>query len=176
MKRILERYASLGCLVEVYARPEDMSRFDVGWVLGVDDTYVLLMAMDDKGRRDGLLLRLLENIACVQADTLYLKTVEKLSTRFISGRPEMPPDRGDLLEWMIRFARDGRLGISLEIAGSGERDVWGTVERDNGSVLSVRQLDAFGADDGMAHIPHEQITRMDCDSADERARLFLAGR
>lgn len=176
MKQILMKYAGLGCLVELYARADDASRFDAGWVLGVDDRYVILLAMDEKGRRDGLLLRLLENVVCVQADTLYLKKLEKLSSRFIQGRPELPPVRGDLLSWLIRFAEDGRLGISLELADSGGEDVCGTVAQDNGRVLTVRQLDVYGNDDGMAHVPHEHITRMNCDSADERAMLFLAGK
>lgn len=176
MNRIFERYAGTGAVLEIYAREEDVSRFDVGRILGMDDDFVLLHTFDQEGRDDGYSLRLMDHVGCVQEGTLYLNKLCRMMERFEPERDCNAVESDDLMTWLAAYAQNNGKIIGMELADSGELDICGLVAEVGEDIISVKQLDTYGADDGISHVRRDLITRMDCDGIELRSRLFLAGK
>lgn len=79
-----------------------------------------------------------------------------------------------MLEAMARHVLKERACVSIELHESGVFDMQGYVVRAEGGILHIRQLSDDGADNGVAHIRMDAITRADWDSDRERRLEFLS--
>ena len=64
--------------------------------------------------------------------------------------------------------------VTVEVMNSGNRDALGRVRGYDEDAVALELYNDYGEADGIAHIPVERITRVECDGADERrvARLI----
>ncbi len=176
MQRILEKYLGKADCLEIYARPEATDRFDVGCALAMDDQYVLLNAYDESGRDDGLSLRLLDNIVCVQADTLYLRKLCLLEPPCPSKYDNWRGEQGDLLDALLKYAYETERGVILELENSDDSKLCGCLMEAPNEIITLRLLDSYGDDDGIAYLRRDRIVRADCDCIDVRKRICMAKR
>lgn len=174
MRQILKRYLGREDYLEVYARPEASDRFDVGRLLAMDDQYVLMNTCDENGRDDGLSLRLIENIICVQADTLYLKKLCLFEKSCASRYAKWKNVQSDLMDALLMHAYETGSGVSLELENGDETTLVGCLLEEPGEVIALRQLDAYGDDDGVAYVRRDQLARVDCDSVDVQKRIEMS--
>lgn len=176
VQRILEKYLGKADCLEIYARPEAADRFDAGCVLAMDDQYVLLNTYDESGRDDGLSLRLLDHIICVQADTLYLKKLHLLEPPCPSKYKNWRGRQGDLLVALLEYAYETERGVGLELENGDDTELFGCLVEAPDEIITLRQLNSYGDDDGIAYLRRDQIVRADCDCIDVRKRICMAKR
>ena len=171
MKSVLESAKQKG-YVCVYDHPDDPSSFCVGRVIGVDERHVLLQCLDADGRDDGWTLKPIEQIYAVEEYNAYLSRLTLLARRFEHSAPLEAGD-GSMLEAMARHVLKECACVSIELYDSGVFDMQGYVVRAEGGIFDIRQLNDDGADNGVAHIRMDAITRVDWGSARERRLEFL---
>ena len=172
MKSVLESAKQKG-YVCVYDHPDDPSSFCVGRVIGVDERHALLQCLDADGRDDGWTLKPIEQVYAVEEDTAYLSRLALLARRFEHSSP-LEAEDGSMLEAMVRHVLKERACVSIELHESGVFDMQGYVVRADGGILHIRQLSDDGADNGVAHIRMDAITRADWGSDRERRLEFLS--
>lgn len=172
MKQVFEKYLGSDALLEVY--PRNSEKFYVGRVLGMDGEFVLMHILSKYGRDEGFVLFLLEDITSVQADTIYLQKTLCLSGRW-SARRDLPSVAGgNLLEFLLNYAREKGLGVSVELRDEEPEDYLGVVEACADGILTLRQVGLYGEDDGVAYVRMDEIGRVDCDDQDINARIYFA--
>ena len=172
MKEIFERYLGKMDLLEIYLR--NSPNFKVGRVLGLDDDFVLLHALSKYGRDEGLILCALESIVGVQVDTRYLKKTLCLSKNYTEQRHLPEVNGGDMLGFLLNYARENELGISLELIEENPEDYCGIVLDCNDDVVTLKQIGLYGEDDGIAYVRCDEIERVDCDDQEMNCRIFFA--
>lgn len=172
MKQVFERYLGSDALLEIY--PRDCEKFYVGRVLGLDEEFVLMHILSKYGRDEGFALFSLEDITSVQVDTIYLKKTLCLSGRWSAQRKLPSVTDGNLLEFLLNYARENGLGVSVELRDEEPEDYLGIVESCTDGILTLRQVGLYGEDDGVAYVRMDEIGRVDCDDQDINARIYFA--
>jgi hypothetical protein len=169
MKKYLKELMRDQRLCCVYLDDRDLTKFSVGYVIGADDEFFLVEAIDPSGNADGLFAAVIEHIVKIEVEDAYAKRIKKLFYHKRQSRYENFSCGGDILGGMLQYAQKHKKICSFELCDSGKKDIVGYVSEfdEEGETVKVQALDGDGQDDGVTIADVGTVTEFGFDSAEE---------
>lgn len=163
-----------GKIIQCHIDSEDPDTFVVGRLAWADTKWFLMQDLSSAGQWNGLALYLVSDIVLIEEDTPYIQKMETL-LKFWDMTPPVVPEIGkNAVEDMLLYGKASGKIVGLELCCSGYRDVNGFVNGLSHSVLSIKQIDEFGRDDGESCLSVEAITRCYLDDIESQCLEVLA--
>ena len=152
-------------LYEIYTDRDDDERFNVGYIVYNDDTYLLLKSIEPYGNFDGYDLILAEDVYRIAYGTDYLCGIEALA----NVTCECDYDFGKItMENFAEFAAKLGRAVGVAVYGTGH-ELQGFVKQvdKNGGLLTVTQLETDGSVDGEFVVEFEDMARISFGGVDQ---------
>ena len=149
------------------------SKFVFGKIIGVDtDNFAISMVSPD-GEYDGVLVKQINDIICVEQSISYESKMRKLMK--IKGYVDKAfiISNDSILQESLDFAKEAGVIISAELGHSGIDDVTGFVVSANNEICKLIQVNECGEEDGESFISLRNISQICIDSSDEKRLLAL---
>ncbi|WP_339717285.1 hypothetical protein [uncultured Sneathiella sp.] len=175
LKNILDDLCGKNELISVYVDPDDWGRFSVGYVDKVTETHVRLRAISPFGEDAGFEIRPLSEISKIERDGKYEAKIENLRHNRGHVFTEINPDSqssGNLIEDTLKQSHRDRAVIVLW-GHDPDDSLTGYVEALGTEIVSIRLINEFGENDGVATMKLDEITSIDFNTRDEQVRKFL---
>jgi len=163
MKSILLNEMAKKKMVSLYTDTSETDKFAVGFILGVNDDFLLLNSIETNGMNDGLYLMQLEDVFRVSFDGEYEEKIKKLYE--MQGQKPMPNMQDDdLFSVFFTYAKNNSMIVSLKVCDSEVYDISGLVEEISGETIRLKCFSNYGKDDGISIIKNDHITKATCNS------------
>lgn len=167
LKILFELYSSKKP-ASIYTDCEETSKFHFGYVLAVNEKEIALQLISPDGEDDGLTVINTENVFRVETDGQYSEKMKKLCSENAIHLYELPINNDDISESVLLSAVKKKQVVSIELLDSGYDDVTGFVESISDGECKIRLIDEYGCEDGYSYISVEDITKISCDTQDEK--------
>ena len=154
-------------IVCIYSDQNDLDSFLTGFLQEIDDEDFLLKSINPKGLYDGFVLKNLDSIVKIEAESAYIKRVKFLS----ECRPVCHDNiniKGNLKLDLIEYAIEKNKAVSIELFHSGYHDVIGYPEELEGDLCKIHSITDDGEYDGYTFINIASITLLICDGVNEQ--------
>ena len=172
IKEELKRCQKQCQVVSIFTGSEDLGKFTAGFVRAVDNDYVLIAHITPFGAYDGYRVEELEAVRKVKYDGKYEHMLQRLYEIQKQSHPDVAIT-GSLISDLLIYAKKHTLLISAELLDSDDDDVQGLVLGIKDDILTIRQVDRFGDEDGTCIVDIRDITVLVCDSDVEAALRLL---
>ncbi len=150
-------------LIGVYTNRQDLSKFDVGVVLAVDDDFLVLSSVSKFGKLNGLLLVELGSVVRIDEDSVYLKKINALM-RYFNEKPEVFSAEQYLVYSLLEYCHANNRIAAIDLLDSGTYDAVGFVDELDTERCVIKQVSEFGKNDGTSNILLADITSISCSS------------
>ncbi len=174
-KNTLDELCGKNELVSVHTDSDDWDQYSVGYVDMVTETHLRLRAISPFGDDVGYEIRPLCEISKVEQSGKYEAKIEKLRRNrgriFTEVIPDSPSS-GNLIIDSLKESLKERVVIALWERHSDE-SLTGYIEALEPDVVSIRLINQFGEDDGLATMKLDEISSIDFNTRQEQARMFL---
>ena len=145
----------------------DLDCFGLGYVLAVNDDYLLIQSIDPKGDLDGLTLYAINDIILVERKTKYCDKIEKLIELKKVKLKEYNINQNDYVDWLLRKSKEEKRLINIQLLGNPECTLFGIVEKIEKETCSLVQINQYGIKDGKCQFDIENISSIKYDSNDD---------
>lgn len=173
MIKILKELCSAGTFLNIYSNEYDTSKFIYGKVLALDSTHIALSAVSPCGNFDGIIIKELSSIIRVEVGDKYSEKMSKLMNAANYNELSFLIDPDDVMRSSLETAKTLREVVSLELLNSGDWDITGLIEKIEGEVCVIHQLNEYGGFGGFSYIDPANITEASIASSDERIIMAL---
>lgn len=160
---ILKRCQEDKKLIGVYTNRQDLSKFDVGIALAVDDDFLILSSVSKYGKRNGLLLVEQDSVVRVDEDSVYLRKIGALM-RYYSEKPEVLSAEQYLVYSLLEYCHANNRIAAIDLLDSGTYDTVGFIDELDTDRCVIKQVSEFGKYDGTSSILLADITSISCCS------------
>lgn len=174
MLHILEQLQKEKTYACIFTDRENSSKFIFGKIVGLCDHQIAIAAISPDGEYDGIILKNICDIICVETGSAY---TDKMQCLIQYKKTEIPPiylHKTDLKASLLSFAMQHNLVTSIELCNSGFDDIVGTIYKLEQDMVYVEQIDEYGHMNGKSYIPLSEISQISCDSTDERRIAVLS--
>lgn len=175
VKSTLRKAEEENRIVSVYVDSDDWSQYSVGYIDHVDDTHVCIRALSRHGEPAGYEVRLISEITKIEMDGKYEKKIEKLSNnqgKIFSEVPLKLSTKSRIIRNSLEQSLKGSVVITVW-GQDAEDSLVGYVEKLESGSVSLRLIDEFGEDDGVAILQVSEISSLDFNTQSEQIRKFL---
>ena len=152
----------------IYCNTTDTNTFSAGVIQDFDEEFVLINHLTEDGDYDGYMLRRIEDIYLIEANNKYSLSLRELHMQKEEKHKMIGNGLKSIKECLLKFSQKNRLIVSVELCLSGFYDIQGFVTCIDSQFVTVQVIDNNGKEDGVAYIESESITKIVCDSEDER--------
>ena len=160
----------MACFYSDYNKTENC---DVGVVLAVNDKEIALQLITPDGNDDGILVTDVDEIFRVERNGLYMDKIKKLCSNFSLSDISGQIDENSVFESLLKAACTTKEIVSLELVNSGKIDITGFVEAVEDGECTIKQIDAYGYEDGYTYVEISNISRIWYGSEYEKRILRL---
>lgn len=150
-------------LIGVYTNLQDLSKFDVGVALAVDDDFLILSSVSKYGKLNGLLLIELDSVVRIDEDSVYLRKINALM-RYYNEKPDVFTADQYLVYSLLEFCHTNNRIAAIDLLDSGTYDAVGFVDELDTERCIIKQVSEFGKNDGISTILLADITSITCCS------------
>lgn len=169
----LKKYKETRELCEIYLNPDNISRFQVGFVLDFDESNCLIASLNKNGEDDGFFCFRVDDIIKIQTKTLYLNNLLKLlkywgNREYFAQNCKFAGQEGSLQDRIYRFLKEENKIASFEVAESDGRDFSGRITGISAETLEADIISFDGIPDGKVEIDKDAVTTISFDSREEK--------
>lgn len=147
--------------------------FGAGYILGVDDSCLLLKSIDCVGEPDGLILYRTQEIVKMERATLYSKKLQKLIRIKNSVFLDYNIPQRDYIDWLLNESLNNNRILFLQLLQSQQCDLIGFVTKVHAGKCVISQIDNNGQIDGECVFKIEDISSIKIDSRENKAFELL---
>lgn len=158
MKKRLERYINTEKLISVYTDADDTSSFTLGFIIQIDDEFILMNMINKFGEEDGFSLINLDDIFSYDDDKLYSGKVLKLYTMKNQVRKQIDDLENSTINNLLKYAQNNNYLVEVN------EDIIGFVNYFSDDILELNLVDIYAQKLGMACIDINNINVIDCQS------------
>lgn len=162
---------SSGSFVSVYYDADEPSKFLFGTIDALDEEFVLLALYTVTGAPAGLKMIPVDVILRIEYGDRYAERMKKL----IGNVAYVPTGVNEpVLESMLDYCKKCGRVAAIELNDSGDDDVLGIVESVTDTLVTVKQIDVYGEEDGRTVFLIDDVSgiELDSDQASSRTRLY----
>jgi hypothetical protein len=174
MVNILNDLIKTSELCGVYTDANDTNKFSVGYVCGHDNSFFLLERIDPYGQSDGISCQPIEKIFNIEIKKEYIKDIQKLFDFNKEKRHKVIKCGDNAVCSILKYASENGKVCSIELYESGCNDIIGFVKSVKDGILSLDLVSERGITDGETFADISRISRILCDSADERKISYFS--
>ncbi len=150
-------------LIGIYTNRQDLSKFDVGVVLAVDDDFLILSSVSKYGKRNGLLLLEIDSVVRIDEDSVYLRKIGALMRYYNEKQDDFNADEY-LIYSLLEYCHANNRIAAIDLLDSGTYDAVGFVDDLDTERCVIKQISEFGKNDGTSNILLADITSISCCS------------
>ncbi len=166
----LEELKKRDTYVSVYTVNDDADKFWFGKIEALDEDDLLLQLYGVTGMPDGLKLLPLDDVIRVEYDDKYAERMKKL----IGNMDSVPTGIAEpVLESTVEYCKNAGRVASFGLSEQDEEEVTGVVEAVTDGIVTVRQIDCYGEEDGYTSFRISDIYHAEIDRAGLTARTRL---
>lgn len=158
MKRRLSEYIGTDVLISIYDDDDEPESFSLGFVLAVDDNFVLLNAVNKYGENIGFLLVNLESIFLFNNDLMYSGKVMKLFKLKNQHKETLEILNNDILLSVLETVKMQKCLIEI----NNDDNYIGYIKEYNNELLTLNSIDNYGNHLGLAYIDINHINVAQC--------------
>jgi hypothetical protein len=153
MQKLIREYSERGALVAIYSNPNYPESFSLGYIIAIDNDYIILQAYDKVFHISTITVRA-NTIYGIEADSIYLrKCAASLPKDFQDGIKKAVSARGKqgLLFQEMRTAKDNEEVVSVELFHNDWVKtiiITGRIERLSNSIVTIEQISSKAEYDG----------------------------
>lgn len=173
MLNVLKKLCKEQKYASIYTDSENSNKFIYGQILAVDMDYIAIGMISPDGISDGIVVQPTGRVIRVEIGGQYDRKMQKLIMFHNSKSDQYAFENGKILESVLRIAQQTKRVVSIEILNSGYDDIAGFVDEIENHFCAVRQIDAYGCEDGVSYVQMSDITQVSYDSVDEKKIMML---
>lgn len=154
-----------GELCEIYTDPDRLDIFSVGYIVSVDEDFFILESINEYGKFDGYYCEIIDNIIKIEIKTQYLNDIIKLLKYNKQNRPNKMKFSSNILNnFLDKIMQEHRIcTISLL---DGQDGTIGFIEKMKDNILTIKNIDNHGKEDGFSFIDTRDISIVEMGSSD----------
>ena len=171
MKERLKKAQRNKKLCAVYTNTERTTRFTVGFLLDMDDSYIILKLINSYGLYDGIVCIMYDDIYRVESDTVYLKVLEKLVAYY--NLSDVNNHNIHSVKDMISLIKEQRRICEIELCDSSNIDIVGYVDKVSSENIELFSVTDCGENDGITTVDINMISQISFDSYDTKKLEIL---
>ena len=158
MKKRLESYLNTDKLISVYTDTDDTSSFTLGFLIQVDDDFLLMNMVNKFGEEDGFSLVNLDDIFMYDDDKLYSSKVVKLFAMKNQMRKYIEDLESSAINNLLKYAQNNNYLVEVN------EDSIGFVNYFSDDILELSLVDIYAQNLGIACIDIDNINIIGCHS------------
>ncbi|WP_238882330.1 hypothetical protein [Clostridium sp. YIM B02551] len=174
MKRKLEDLKKNKKAASFYTDENNTSKFLFGYIVDYNDDFFIVAMISPDGQYDGFVLREISSIVRINVDGKYENKILELAkhNKIIHEKFTLQDD--NFISEFLRFAEQQEYIVSIELLNSGFYDVQGYIEAIEDDNCNIKQVNEYGEEDGVSLIKLIDITKISCNSLDEKVLKVLS--
>ena len=166
----LKQLKELDKYVSIYTFDDDKDRFWFGKIEALDEEFLLLRLYHVTGAPDGLKMLPVDDIFRVEFDDKYSERMKKL----IGNVDSIPSGITEpVLISTVEYCKTAGRVTTFSLTEDDNEDVTGVVEAVTDDVVTVKQIDYNGEQDGYTSFRLSDICHIEIDRASLTARTKL---
>ncbi len=168
MKNILTNFMNNKVLCAVYDSDGNIDKFDVGYIIAVDDDVVLMSGICPNGNNDGYYLKSVNSIYKIEVDSQYNRKIEVLHSgkdSVVNQIIEFEPK--DIFRSTLKLLMRQQEMCSIFLFDSDNSSVIGRIEEFDDSIIKISAYNEYGLYDGTVYIRKSDVTGMSFKSSEE---------
>lgn len=158
MKKRLESYINTDILISVYTDVDELDKFNLGFLLQIDDDYLLMNMVNKFGEEDGFCIINLDGIIIYDDDKLYSGKIKKLFAIKNQSRKEIKDLDKCVINSLLRYAKSNNYLVEV----NEDNSYFGFVSYYSDEILELNLVDIYAKRIGTACIDIEHITNITC--------------
>lgn len=155
-------------IISIFINEENLDKFIVGKIINLDESEFIIELISPSGKYDGYRWNYIDKIIKIEEDGEYEKKIEKLYSLENTLIKEVDKKHETLLKSFLDFIKKEKFIVTIELFNSHEKDNCGFIESLENDILTLRNIDSYGQNDGISYININAITDIVCDSEEER--------
>ncbi len=155
-------------IASIYINNDDITKFMVGYVIGVDDKWFILSCISPTGIYDGLIIDQVNKVLRINLDSKYEKKISLLEQENNQKSEIFTFGEDNIILEFLNFAKINKHFISIEIENSGYYELQGHINTINDDIIIIDEISEYGENDGNSIIKICSITKMRINSEDEK--------
>ena len=174
MQSIYEKFKKEKKVVSIYNDYTDTGNCWSGFVIDVDDDYILLAHITEHGFSDGFTLMLTDEIINVEEGTAYEKKIQKLYELRKQRHDKLVLNNNvNLLEGILEYAKDKKEFITITMSENDEYPITGIVEYVEDDNICIKSFTSYAKENGYAYIRKLGRYQVHIASLDEQNYALL---
>lgn len=167
----LKNYAGTDKLISIYDDIDDVNSFYLGFIIDIDDDFVLIDAVDTRGLEDGFKLIGLSDVFLIQNDIMYSEKMMKLFKLKNQEKDTIDVIKNNVFLSLLKKAYEESLLVEIN---EDENYIGYVKEYKTG--LKIDVISEYGDDIGPTYIDSENINFIECKSRHLRDIELLYGK
>ena len=166
----LKQLKELDKFVSIYTFDDDTNRFWFGKIEALDEEFLLMRLFNVIGAPDGLKLLPVDDILRAEYDDRYSERMKKL----IGNVDSIPSGITEpVLVSTVEYCKTAGRVTTFSLTEDDDEDVTGVVESVADDVVTVKQIDLYGEQDGYTSFRLSDICHIETDRNTLTARTKL---
>lgn len=171
IEKKLREYIGQDKLISVYSDSSEPDCFDLGFVLAVDDDFVLLNDVNRFGEETGFILCNSDDVFMVCYDVPYAEKLKKLFVLKNQQRRKINIVNGDLLVSLLAYANKNDRLVKV----NDDDDCIGYVKDYQNQTLELQMIGNYGEDLGVSYLDFDNINILETDTEFLKDLMLLYG-
>lgn len=167
MYKVLEKYIFDRFMISVYDNRDDVDEFFVGYCIGISESYCLFNLITTRGYEDGYYLTMTDDIYKINDGDNYSKKIKNLFENLNQKLSKKLSVSDDLVKDLLLESQRKNYIVSLAINDT-VPSLTGFISSIDEEFINVEIIDDYGNADGQSIIEKSDITRIYCNSGNER--------
>lgn len=163
-------------IISIFRDTEDTEKFNVGYIIAIDDFNTIIQHISPNGMYDGYNLIKTGDIYQICYNGKYENKIQYLYSMQAQKHSDIVFSNENLAIDLLTFSKQNNLIVSLELHSSGIYNIQGIVLEINDDNVLIEQITDYGENDGVTRIDIECISKIVCDSDNEQALKKLLNR
>lgn len=164
MKEQLKKIQKNKKLCAIYTNVVTTTQFTVGFLLDMDEQYIILKLINPYGFYDGVVCIMYDDIYRVESETIYLNTLEKLSNYYNIFNEN--PERFYTISDVVSKIREQNRICEIELCDSSNSDIVGYINSETKNRIELLEISDVGENNGIVQVNKRMISKISFDSYD----------
>lgn len=158
MRKRMERYIGTDTLISVYTDANEPDKYTLGFLLQIDDHYLLMNKVNRFGEEDGFCIISIDVIFAYDDDKLYSGKIKKLLSLKNQLRKEIRELDHSVMISLVKYAKDNHFLIEI----NEDNSYIGFVTYYSEEIVELELIDIYAKKIGTACVDTENISMIAC--------------
>ena len=160
MKKRLGNYINTDVIISIYSDESDPDKYVLGYILQMDDNYILINMINRYGEEDGFCIIHLDDVFIFDDDKIYSGKVLKLFNLKNQNRRYMEFPNNNVIQNLLKYAKDNKHLVEV----NEDNSYIGFVTYFSDKTMELDLIDIYARRIGLACIDMSHIKKIELQS------------